>query len=56
VPAMTAPRAFISYARKDGEAFATALRARLESEQPEITLWQDRARMEGGVGWWCRSG
>jgi hypothetical protein len=53
---MTAPRAFISYARKDGEAFATALRARPESEQPEITLWQDRARMEGGVGWWCRSG
>jgi WD40 repeat protein len=46
------PRVFISYAREDGEAFATALRQRLEGEEPEITLWQDRARMEGGVGWW----
>jgi WD40 repeat protein len=45
-------RAFISYARADGEAFATGLRRRLETEEPEITLWQDRARMEGGVGWW----
>src|SRR5215203_2397512 len=48
----SAPRAFLSYARTDGEQFASALRARLESEQPQITLWQDRARMEGGVGWW----
>ena len=47
-----APRAFLSYARSDGEAFASALRARLETEHPEITLWQDRTRMEGGVGWW----
>jgi hypothetical protein len=46
------PRIFISYARTDGEEFATRLRTRLEKEQPEITLWQDRARMEGGVGWW----
>jgi hypothetical protein len=46
------PRAFLSYARSDGEAFASALRNRLEREQPQITLWQDRARMEGGVGWW----
>jgi WD40 repeat protein len=46
------PRVFISYARNDGEAFATRLRQRLEQEHPEITLWQDRARMEGGVGWW----
>jgi WD40 repeat protein len=46
------PRAFLSYARSDGEEFASRLRARLESEQPHITLWQDRARMEGGVGWW----
>lgn len=49
---MTSPRVFISYARKDGEAFATALRERLERDEPEVTLWQDRARMEGGVGWW----
>lgn len=46
------PRVFISYARKDGEESATRLRKRLESEHPEITLWQDRSRMEGGVGWW----
>ena len=46
------PRVFISYARKDGEEFATDLRRRLGSEEPEITLWQDRVRLEGGKGWW----
>jgi len=46
------PNVFISYARQDSDAFATKLRKRLETEHPEITLWQDRARMEGGVGWW----
>ncbi len=46
------PRVFISYARKDGEEFAANLRKRLQEEEPEITLWQDRAEMEGGVGWW----
>ena len=46
------PRVFISYARKDGEEFATDLRKRLEEQESEITLWQDRAEMEGGVGWW----
>jgi WD40 repeat protein len=46
------PRVFISYARQDGERFATALRQRLERDEPEVTLWQDRARMQGGVGWW----
>ena len=46
------PRVFISYARKDGEEFATRLRKKLEEKEPEITLWQDRAEMEGGVGWW----
>ena len=46
------PRVFISYARKDGEKFATNVRKRLQKEEPEITLWQDRAEMEGGVGWW----
>jgi WD40 repeat protein len=51
-PVDSAPRAFLSYARTDGEAFTSALRVRLEAEQPHITLWQDRARMEGGVGWW----
>lgn len=46
------PRVFISYARQDGEEFATTLRRRLEREHPEITLWQDRASLEGGIGWW----
>lgn len=46
------PRVFISYARQDGEQVAAALRTRLEREAPEIALWQDRARLEGGVGWW----
>src|SRR5271166_3493178 len=51
---MTAPRVFISYSREDGEDFATKLRLRLENEEPEITLWQDRAKMQGGVGWWSQ--
>src|ERR1700745_3743212 len=46
------PRVFISYARKDGEEFATNLRNRLQEKEPEIALWQDRSEMEGGVGWW----
>jgi hypothetical protein len=45
-------RIFISYARSDGEAFATTLRQRLERDQPDLTLWRDREAMEGGVGWW----
>jgi hypothetical protein len=44
------PRIFISYSRADGENFATDLRKRLEAEN--LALWQDRDRMEGGVGWW----
>lgn len=38
---------FISYARSDGEVYATELRDRLKS-QPGIDLWQDRTRMESG--------
>jgi TIR domain len=45
------PSVFLSYARNDGEEFATHLRKRLKTEA-EIRLWQDRAEMEGGVGWW----
>ncbi|MBZ0275360.1 MAG: TIR domain-containing protein [Anaerolineae bacterium] len=41
---------FIAYSRKDGKTFATQLRQRLESEG--LSSWQDRDRMEGGVGWW----
>ena len=44
-------RVFLSYSRAD-EEFATRLRRRLESEAPDISLWQDRTQMEGGVGWW----
>jgi hypothetical protein len=51
-PFDSAPRAFISYARSDGEEFAASLRQRLNREEPEITLWQDRDRLEGGIGWW----
>ena len=46
------PRVFISYARSDGEAFASNLRGRLQTDHPHLTLWQDRAELEGGVGWW----
>jgi WD40 repeat protein len=45
-------RVFLSYAREDGEEFATRLRKRLLTEQHEIGLWQDRSEIEGGVGWW----
>ena len=41
------PWVFISYARSDGEPFATALRQRLE--QAGLPLWQDRVAMEGGA-------
>ena len=47
-----APRVFISYARNDGEPFATDLRQRLEAEQ--IPLWQDRVGLEGGRDWWLQ--
>jgi len=44
------PRVFISYARSDGEPFATDPRQRLLAEH--IPLWQDRVGMEGGRDWW----
>lgn len=43
-------RVFLSYSRAD-EAYATRLRERLEAEASDISLWQDRIRMEGGIGW-----
>jgi WD40 repeat protein len=52
VQTLQPPHVFISYARKDGEEFAGMLRERLTREEPEITLWQDRTKLEGGVGWW----
>jgi WD40 repeat protein len=54
IPQSERPRVFISYARKDGDDFAHRLRERIELEQPEITIWQDRVRLEGGVGWWTQ--
>ena len=54
MPLTNPPRVFLSYARWDCEAFATALRRRPEHEQPEITLWQDRAEIEGGIGSWAQ--
>src|SRR5438552_4310563 len=47
-----APRVFLSYARDDGEPFATELRQRLEAEH--IPLWQDRVGLEGGRDWWLQ--
>jgi WD40 repeat protein len=47
-----APRVFLSYARADGEPFATQLRQRLEAEH--IPLWQDRVGLEGGKDWWLQ--
>src|SRR6516225_7511573 len=47
-----APRVFISYARDDGEPFATELRQRLEAEH--IPHWQDRVGLEGGRDWWLQ--
>jgi hypothetical protein len=46
------PRVFISYARADGEPFATKLRKRLLDEH--IPLWQDRVGLEGGKDWWLQ--
>src|SRR5262249_8463032 len=43
---------FISYARRDGVAFAQERRQRLEREAPDIALWQDLTEMEGDAGWW----
>ncbi|MBV8629417.1 MAG: TIR domain-containing protein, partial [Silvibacterium sp.] len=43
---------FLSYARKDGEPFADALRERLRQKAPDIDIKQDRILLEGGVGWW----
>lgn len=54
VQTLKSARVFLSYARDDGEEFALMLRERIEHEQPEITLWQDRTKLQGGVGWWSQ--
>ncbi len=45
-------RVFVSYARKDGETFAKALRETLEGEG--VSVLQDRVRLEGGKDWWLQ--
>ncbi|MCW5667950.1 MAG: TIR domain-containing protein [Piscinibacter sp.] len=50
--ATDAPRVFVSYARRDGEAFARGLRERLAGER--IALWRDREGLEGGRDWWLQ--
>jgi hypothetical protein len=47
---------FPSYARKDGEQFASKLRQRLRKKAPDISIKQDRMVLEGGVGWWKQFG
>jgi len=47
-------RVFISYARIDGADFAARLRQRLQSEHPEITLWQDVISERAGRDWWLQ--
>jgi WD40 repeat protein len=47
-------RVFISYARSDGAAFAARLRKRLQTEHPEITLWQDVISERAGRDWWLQ--
>ena len=42
----------VSYAREDGEDFATDLREKLATKFDEASLRQDRKQMKGGVGWW----
>lgn len=46
------PRIFISYSRKDGEAFAKKLRKKLEAKN--IPLWQDVISLEGGRDFWLQ--
>jgi hypothetical protein len=48
--AASVPRIFISYARRDGQAFANFLRRKLE--KLDFSVWQDISAMEGGRDWW----
>ena len=47
----SAPRIFISYARRDGKQLAHTIRRRL-SDEHGFSLWQDLPDMEGGKDWW----
>ena len=50
LPGATRSGVFVCYSRKDGEAFARNLRAEIEGRN--ISVWYDRAGMEGGRDWW----
>src|SRR3954451_2717572 len=52
VPDLPSPRIFISYSRKDGEAFAATLRHDLEALG--LSLWQDIVALESGRDWWSQ--
>ena len=50
LPGATRSGVFVSYSRKDGEAFARNLQAEIKGRS--IPVWHDRSSMEGGRDWW----
>ena len=46
------PEVFISFASRDGECFAEAVRVRLQRESPALVIWKDHVSLEGGSKWW----
>ena len=46
------PEVFISFASRDGECVAEAVRVRLQRKSPAFCLWKDHLALEGGRGWW----
>jgi len=54
MPPSSEPRVFISYARSDGETYATWLREKLQTEHPDITLWHDIVSERSGRDWWLQ--
>jgi hypothetical protein len=45
-------RVFVSYSRRDCEAFAAELRKKLLNE--DLSVWQDVVALEGGRDWWSQ--
>jgi WD40 repeat protein len=54
MPPSSQPRVFLSYARSDGADYAAWLRAKLEKEHPDITLWHDIVSERAGRDWWLQ--
>jgi NB-ARC domain/TIR domain/WD domain, G-beta repeat len=46
------PQVFISFAGRDGGAFAEAVRLRLARESPAHRVWRDLVSLEGGLTLW----